>query len=83
MQDMHCNASMPKAWKYRKCCFFQKSCIDFKKFIETTVDHCDTGYYKEVICAAKNFVKRMEMAEMCVRAWRQHKLHKKKKKTKT
>ena len=57
---MHCNVTTPKAWKYY---FRQKSCIDFKKFIEKTVNHRGTGYYKEATYAAKNFVKSVETGQ--------------------
>ena len=66
MQDMHCNASTSKAWKYRSAAFVKKPCIDFKKFIEKAVDHWDVGYHNEATTAVKNFVKSMEKWPKCV-----------------
>ena len=63
MQDMHCNASMPKHENIRNNAFVKKSCVDFKKFIEKTVDHRDAGYHKEATYAAKNFVKSMKTGQ--------------------
>ena len=47
MQNMHLDASASVTWQSCESCFRQKTCIDFKKFIEKALSHRDAAYEEE------------------------------------